>query len=185
MKPIIRNFLSVIRRFKMAVALNILGLSVAFAAFMIIMIQLNYDYSFDKCHKDYDKIFRIEVSLPMFAQTNVPRVPRMIADAFFESSPHIVVGALSTQTSAGGQVFFHVETETGAKNFFREKSVTVSPEFLDVFTFNLVEGSADGYISPENIIIPLSLKRKIFGNEAAVGRQFFLNDGTSRTVLAV
>ena len=45
MKPIIKNFLSVIRRFKMAVALNILGLSVAFAAFMIIMIQLNYDDS--------------------------------------------------------------------------------------------------------------------------------------------
>ena len=171
MKPVFRNLLSVVRRFKLAAILNILGLSVAFAAFMVIMIQL-----------DYDKIFRIEASVPMFAQTNVPLLPRMIADAFFESSPHIDVGALAT---SGGQVFFHVETENGAKNFSREKSLTVSPEFFELFTFDWVEGSADGYISPDNIFLPLSMARKIFGNEAAVGRQIFLEDGTSRTVLAI
>ena len=37
-----------IRRFKLAAALNVLGLSVAFAAFMVIMMQLDYDYGFDK-----------------------------------------------------------------------------------------------------------------------------------------
>lgn len=34
MKTIIRNFLSVLRRFKMATALNVAGLAVAFAAFI-------------------------------------------------------------------------------------------------------------------------------------------------------
>ena len=37
MKPIIRNLVSVARRFKLAATLNILGLSVAFAAFMVII----------------------------------------------------------------------------------------------------------------------------------------------------
>jgi putative ABC transport system permease protein len=60
MNPVVRNFLRVIRRYKLAVALNVLGLSVAFAAFMVIMFQLNYDLGFDKSHKDYDKIFRVE-----------------------------------------------------------------------------------------------------------------------------
>jgi len=154
-----KNFLNVIRRFKLAVLLNILGLSVAFVAFMIIFIQLNYDYSFDKCHNDYDKIFRIESSIPAFAITKAPLIPRMIADAFFESSPHIVVGALSTNL-ASRQVFFHVETETGAKNYFREKSATVSPEFYELFTFDFVEGSANGYIGAEDIFLPLSLAGK-------------------------
>ena len=39
MKTIIRNFLSVLRRFKMATALNVAGLAVAFAAFIVILIQ--------------------------------------------------------------------------------------------------------------------------------------------------
>ncbi len=183
MNPIFRNLISVARRFKLAVTLNILGLSVAFATFMIIMIKLNYDYSFDKCHKDYDKIYRIDASVSMLGDKNVPLVPRMIADAFFESSPHIVDGAL--QTLAGRPVFFHVETKIGEKDFFEEKSVTVSPEFYELFTFEFVEGSAKDYNAAEGVFVPLSMARKIFGNEVAVGRQIFLEDGTSRTVVAV
>lgn len=43
MKTIIRNFLSVLRRFKMATALNVAGLAVAFAAFIVILIQINFE----------------------------------------------------------------------------------------------------------------------------------------------
>lgn len=40
MKTILRNLLSVLRRFKMAMLLNVLGLSIAFAAFILIMMQV-------------------------------------------------------------------------------------------------------------------------------------------------
>ena len=42
MKTILRNLLSVLRRFKMATLLNVLGLSVAFSAFILIMIHILY-----------------------------------------------------------------------------------------------------------------------------------------------
>ena len=48
MKTILRNFFSVLRRFKTASVLNVLGLSIAFVAFMLIMMQVNYDYTFDR-----------------------------------------------------------------------------------------------------------------------------------------
>ena len=188
MKPLIRNFLSVIRRYKMALALNILGLSVAFAAFMVIMIQLNYDLSFDKCHKDYDKIFRMEIFVPMIASERIPIFPRPFADQFFESSPHIVAGALSIHSMnammGGGEASFHVETE-GERNYFKEKSVVVSPEFFDVFTFDFVEGSTNVYIAPGNVFIPLSMARKLFGNEPAVGKQIVHDQWGNQTVLGV
>ena len=38
MKTILRNFFSVLRRFKAATLLNVLGLSIAFVAFMLIMM---------------------------------------------------------------------------------------------------------------------------------------------------
>lgn len=41
MKTILRNFLFILRRFKMATTLNVLGLSIAFASFMVICMQLN------------------------------------------------------------------------------------------------------------------------------------------------
>ena len=179
MKPIIRNLLSVVRRFKLAATLNMLGLSVAFAAFMVIMIQLDYDYGFDKFHKDYDKIFRVEFAY----QTSTRAViSRPLAERFFESSPYIVAGAISSPFSSE-DVFFHVENE-GVRNFFKEKRIDVSPEFTDVFTFDFVEGANNALKTPGNIIIPLSLSRKLFGKESAVGKQLDI-ENENRTVGAV
>jgi len=179
MNPILRNLISVARRFKLAATLNILGLSVAFAAFMVIMIQLNYDYGFDKFHKDSNKIFRVECYGSDWVGACINRP---LAERFFDSSPHIVAGGLTQMSES--ESFVHVEEE-GERNHFKEKSLAVTPEFFDVFTFDFVEGSADDYIAPGNVFIPLSLKRKLFGNEPAVGRQIVHSNWGNQTVLAV
>jgi putative ABC transport system permease protein len=170
--------MSVARRFKLAATLNMLGLSVAFAAFMVIMIQLDYDFGFDKFHKDYDKIFRLEYT---HRTTSQAVINRPLAELFFESSPHIVAGAISNPW--GGEVFFHVEKE-GIRNFFKEKGISVSPEFTDVFTFDFVEGPEDALKTPGNVLIPLSLARKLFGNESAIGKQL-ISEGRNQPVGAV
>ena len=43
MKTIIRNFTSMFRKFVSASLLNLLGLSLAFASFFVIMTQVSYD----------------------------------------------------------------------------------------------------------------------------------------------
>ena len=45
MKTLIRNFSHTFRRFFTASILNILGLSIAFASFFVIMTQVDYDYN--------------------------------------------------------------------------------------------------------------------------------------------
>jgi len=52
MKAIFRNFFFVLKRFKTSSILNILGLSAAFAVFSVTLIQVHYDYSYDR---GYDK----------------------------------------------------------------------------------------------------------------------------------
>ena len=187
MKPILRNFLSVIRRYKLALSLNILGLSVAFAAFMVIIVQVNYDLGFDKCHKDYDRIFRVEISFPSISMSRVPILSRPLAERFIESSPYIVAGALTNPLGAmfgGGEAYFHVEADD-ARNYFKEKLLVVTPEFFNVFSFDFVEGSTDVYIAPGNVFIPLSMARKIFRGESAVGKQIVHGSWGNQTVLGV
>jgi putative ABC transport system permease protein len=184
MYPILRNLISVIRRFKLAAALNILGLSVAFAAFMIIMIQLDYDFNYSKCHKDYDKIFRVEAT-DVRRDEVMSRISRPQAEHFFNSSPHILVGALAGWKT---ETFFTVEREVEERlhrNGYTENQLLVSPEFFDVFSFDFVEGS-DARIAPRTVFIPLSLSRKFFGNEPAVGKQIIHEGGWgTQTVAAV
>ena len=179
MKTIFRNFLRTIRQYKLAVALNILGLSVAFAAFIIIMIQLNYDFGFDKFHKDHDSIFRVEYSRNAEFQT---LFTRPFAERFFESSPYILAGGFTNFREI--PVSFHVE-KGGEQITYEENSLTVSASFFDVFSFDFVEGSNAGDIAPGSTFIPLSLARRLFGNELAVGKQLVCSDGRLLTVCAV
>lgn len=165
----------------MAVALNILGLSVAFAAFMVIMMQLDYDFGFDKFHKNADKIFRLECyAVEDDYKDNLLCRPE--ATLFLESSPHIVAGAI-TNHSEWMSPFF-VEKD-GERHYYEEISLIVEPSFFDVFTFDFVEGSKDVRISPTNIFIPLSLARKYFGNEPAVGKQIFHANWGNQNVVGV
>ena len=137
MKPVIRNLISVIRRFKLAATLNILGLSVAFATFMIIMIQLDYDYNFDKHHKDYDKIFRVERRNTTSDWKNaIHSYP--FTTLFAESSPNILESTLTA--TQPNDIFFHLEIN-GERNFHEERIMRVASNFTDVFTVSFVEGS--------------------------------------------
>ena len=125
----------------MAFVLNLLGLSVAFAAFMIIMIHLNYELGFDKFHKDHDRIFRVERVNNNEANT---LFSRPLAEVFFESSPQIIAGAIVEGGIERTDPFF-VEKD-GTRVFYEEKSMIVSPSFFDVFTFDLTEGRIGEYI---------------------------------------
>lgn len=68
MKTILRNLISVIRRFKIAAMLNLIGLGVALVAFMIIMMQVEYDNNFDKFHPDAENIFRVDLVSSSWSQ---------------------------------------------------------------------------------------------------------------------
>lgn len=71
MKTLVRNFLGMFRRFQMAMFLNVAGLSVAFAAFLILMMQVRYDYGFDRCHPKAERIFLAELCDSVMADGRV------------------------------------------------------------------------------------------------------------------
>lgn len=133
MKTILRNLLSVLRRFKMATLLNVLGLSVAFSAFILIMMQVEYDQNFDRGYTDTESIFRVEA---MFEDGGQAVICRPLADAFIQSSPHIVAGTLANPW--GGDLFFSVE-ENGVRNTFKEQCINVYLNSRRYLTLNFVK----------------------------------------------
>jgi len=157
----------------MATLLNIAGLSVAFAAFIIIMMQLDYDWNFAKMHPGYDRIYRLEIinNEGVWAIQSRPLV-----DRFIQSSPHIEAGTLMA-LSHKSDMFFSVERNGGKVNY-REKSSKVYPNFVDVFEFEMVEGDKNALSDPEKVLIPLSLSEKIFGNESAIDKRLITKETT-------
>lgn len=164
MKTILRNFLHTFSRFKMAMLLNIVGLAVAFAAFTVILIQVNYEHNFDKCHPTAGRVFRLDLTNSGGFSTILPRA---FIEAFIPSSPHIMAGSLINPYI--GEVYFTVD-EGNEKKGFKEVVQTCHPALTRVFDFPIIAGDIDCMQAPEKAVIPESLARKLYGRESAVGK---------------
>ena len=156
--------------------LNILGLAVAFTAFMLLMMQWNYDRQFDRNDPNADRIFRID------AQWDAGRAALTCGPygfAFMQSSPHIVGGCLLYLLPEDES--FTIESD-GEQRIFKDKLHKVTSGLTQVFHFDLVEGDTSALEAYDKILIPESAARRWFGQKAATGRQVTLGDGRTLSV---
>ncbi|MCC8063428.1 MAG: ABC transporter permease [Rikenellaceae bacterium] len=176
MNTILRNFLVTLKRFKAASSLNILGLSVAFAAFIVIMMQVNYDRGFDRFHPDAEHIYRVELSSDSSVFT--PVLSRPMIDLFSQSSR---VAQSSLLFDMGEDMSFcgpYLTVEQhGSKVGYKENTAMIFPEFVDMFDFRMVEGDRKALEQPDRVLIPESMAKRFFGEASAIDQRItFMND---------
>lgn len=176
MKLILRNLMRIFRRFRTAMILNILGLAVAFTAFMLLMMQWNYDRQFDWHDPNADRIFRIDA---LWANGRAALSSGPYGLAFMRSSPHIVSGCLLYLLPEDES--FTIESD-GEQRIFKDKLHKVTSGLTQVFHFDLVEGDTSALEAYDKILIPESAARRWFGQKAATGRQVTLGDGRTMSV---
>lgn len=164
MKILFKNLCNVFRRSKRVMIINVLGLSVAFATFLIILMQVYFDRSFDACHKDAKRIYRVELGI----QGNKFAIVSRPITEFIAQSPQIEVSALATSTIINTP--YKVDYNN-VENRYNERTQRVTPSFADVFHFDILDGTDKALSLPDHVLIPASLAKKIFGGESAVGKQ--------------
>ena len=159
-----RNLLHVIRNFKAAFILNLLGLAVAFTAFMMIMMQVRHELTFDRCYDGADRIVRLDIRVDGNGQAIVTRP---LARMFAQSSPEIEASCLMQAVS--GTQFLQIE-RNGVWQGYSLDCWDVSPGITEVFGFDMLEGDRNALETPHSTIISESMARRLFGNESAVGK---------------
>ena len=168
MRLIIRNFIRIFQRFKLAMTLNILGLSVAFTAFMIIMMQWRYDTTFGQNIPNADRIYRVDAN-GSFGGGQIAVASQPMAEAVKQSSPHIMAGGLMMPWPYPS--YLSVEGKQGEPQTYKENVTICTPDIVKVFQFDMLEGSADALQVDDKILIPESMAKKYFGNESAIGKR--------------
>ena len=180
---VIREFWVNFRRFKIAGILNVVGLSVAFTAFAVIVIQLVFQNGYDRFRPDADKIFRVELLFPMSLQ-------------YCASGPSPIGGMLKDQSPLVEDYFvmaddqkdiFLLKKPDGSSDKFKEMCGNATAGFADVLGIEILEGDArQALTEPDMLLIPQSVARKWFGPEPAVGKHIFRNGkGKDVTIAAV
>ena len=180
MKTIFRNFITTLRRFRLASVLNILGLSVAFAAFTVILMQVHYDRSYDRCHSKSDRIYRVEVSED--GTTYNALVGRKWAELIKNRFPQIETTGLKMDYSPAGS-YLKVENN-GQLQGYQVSANLIHPDFVQVFDFEMVEGRREAISEPGRILIPESMARRMWADKSAYGQRVTFT-GTTDTVMTV
>ena len=164
-----KGLFSVVKHYKSAVMLNLLGLSIAFVAFLLLALQIRYEWNFDTFHKDADRIFRLSVVFPEEGASAL--FSRPLGDEFIKSSPHVLKGALVRNYV--NNIEFSIHRGDEVYSFFEDLR-TVDPEYLNIFQFQMKEGSLNCLQDPDKIVIPISLANKLFGDKSAVNQQLYI-----------
>jgi putative ABC transport system permease protein len=155
----------------MATLLNVTGLTVAFSAFILLLMQAGFEYNFDRMHATSKRVYRVD--------TNREGYWGVIHSGGFiqtvmQSSPHIQAATIINPYM--DKIYFSLLND-GEKNGFKETVTTCSPEIVKVFDFSILQGDVNCLEEPEKAIIPVSLAKKLFGDQPAVGKVLHAEEG--------
>ena len=86
MKTILRNLFYTLKRFQTASVLNLMGLSAAFAAFVLLMMKVSYERDFDTCYPHADRLAMLNLARPQ-EENYVSTLPRGPIDYLIQQVP--------------------------------------------------------------------------------------------------
>ena len=131
--------------------LNVLGMAVAFAAFYIILVQVDYDLNFNKGIKDSEKVFALSVDSQGEAKYNSLYYCRPLAEKLMQSSPNIEFGGVINLTNTAKESFWI--DRNGKKDVLNLNCTDISGTALKAVGFEAVEGSLDEVINRSTIAV--------------------------------
>ena len=171
-----KSFISILRRYSVAMVMNFVGLVLTLTAFMVLMLQVGYQMDFDKEHPTSGRIYRVDKVGAADDDIFKNIIPRGYADDVIKSSPHIIAGSIDCPF-IGETVFNAIRDDDSPAFVFKSKTNVIYPDFFKVFGTEFVEGNAEVLDDLSQIAIPESLAKKLYGNESAIGHIMTHNEG--------
>ena len=171
--------MKVFRKTGVSTLINILGMSVAFAAAMILMVQVRWDTTYDANFEGHKQVFRMEnnwMDKGLFS-TSFSRPMIEIAKT---ASPNIeAVGTYCTMP--------HEATlkKDGEEMVLSVPSARVDSSIFSAFPFEWVEGSAREFTAGETAVVSEEYAKTFFGDESAIGKSFKAGNGMEVRVVGV
>ena len=163
----LKNIIYMARRFKMATALNMLGLIVAFAAFYIFMTQILHQVTFNHGIKDYKRLYRLESNFVYNEMEFSDIVCRPFADAL-QRMPEVESYSLVDCVNSYPQLFKRTTTGQGV-----EYPLTLANnQAVSSLSHDAVNGSIEWSDSDmDGYIIPRSFALDYFGTIDVQGKE--------------
>lgn len=154
-----RNFLMLLRRYTASSVLNIIGMALAFASAYIILVQVNFDMSYDRKLPNAENIYRMDkpslIKEGMWSTLNNRYDPSEVCE-------HVpgIIGVTSMSLYRADIAFRFVINRPNGSNTLKAKVAQIERSGLDVFSFTAVAGLFDQFIGPSTAVVSASYAKQ-------------------------
>lgn len=149
---------------------NVLGLSIGLAVFILILLYVRFEYSFDKFHRDHHQIFRVEQDYGGKGQL-LALVHNPLGPALASEFPEIMQ---STRLMNAGNSL--LTSESDDKRFSGFRAWYAEPSFNSLFSFKALKGNRETMLNePFSIALTEETAKIVFGTQDPMGRMLTLN----------
>lgn len=175
-----------IQRDKIFTLINLSNLTIGFTTFILLGMVVSYEFNYDKSNENFDRIYRVQTKQEDSYPTNFCTFsPAAFRYHLMADLPEVEQVLLMREVSGGqGSGIFFTLPDGGQlfdkHGYFSENSI------FDIFTIQITEGStAHAITDPNTIVLSETLRKKLFPNGGAVGKQVVVGKRHPLTVTAV
>ncbi|WKN41807.1 ABC transporter permease [Tunicatimonas pelagia] len=160
--------------------INIGGLSVGVATFLLILLWIADELSYDRYHTNADNLYRAIVEWQVGGQeVAYPTTPAPFADFVQDNIPEI---ENTTRYNLISQSLFTYDDVP----YQEEEGAYADPATLEMFSFEFQEGDPTTALNePNSVILSRPLADKYFGSESALGKTIRLDNKHELAVTGV
>jgi len=180
----IKNFFKItfrnIYRNKVYSFINIAGLSIGIACFMLIALFVKDELSFDRFNNNTDRIFRVNTHYKIGENRfNVANSPAPLAGVLKDEYPEVLNSVRITSKG--------VSYVKKGYNYIKEEHFLYADSSLfDIFTIKFVQGNPKTALTkPGQVVITTKTAEKYFPGQNPLGRQVLLSGGEEFLVSGV
>ncbi|MET0466331.1 MAG: ABC transporter permease [Chitinophagaceae bacterium] len=158
--------------------INVLGLSIGMACTMLIALWVYNEKNWDGYHKKYDSTYQLYSNRNFNGEVSTgPDFMYPLVGAIKSSLPEVAHAA--TVSFPGSTLMGNGETR------INKTTLTVSPEFFDIFSFDFIRGNKEVLNDPDAIVVTESTAKAVFGSTDILGQEMRLNNTRNAVVKAI
>ncbi len=141
--------------------INFMGLSIGLAISLIVMLHVQFEWSFDNFHQNADRIFRLKRFEQMDSGMSQSFVtPFLLKDVVQQELPLV---EKSTRL-----MHSYRSVRLPDKSEYMQFISFVSTDFLEIFNFRIIEGNHK--LGKYDVILTQEAVKRYFGEEPAIGK---------------
>lgn len=181
--PMLKNYFKIairnLLKQRLTSTINILGLAIGLTCCILVLLYVQFEFSFDAFHKNKDSIYRIIWRSANYGNDfeNRKELPIPFYEALRSTFPEIINSTKIFQSVSN--------ISFGTKELKKQEVIYTDSSFFDMFTFPLIIGDKKNALnSPEKTVITERLAGTFFGQENPIGKTLMI-EGKQYIVSAV